>query len=169
MLSFVTIVFHLRAAIAARAARDRTLCVLLVAVWARIGRMCTRLERLVALWRAGKLTQARAPRRRQTIKPLHTKPAYPAGPDWLLVHVQDAAAYGSQLQHLVSGEECTAFLAACPQAGRILRPLLHMLGIRPLPEIVRRPPRVRAAYGKALAALEQTSVVPGVVTQFSGA
>ena len=43
------ILIDLQAAIAAKASRDRTLTVLLVAVWARIARMRTRLERLVAL------------------------------------------------------------------------------------------------------------------------
>ena len=169
MFSFATILFHLRAAIAARAARDRTLSVWFVAVWARIGRMGARLERLIALWRAGKLPQARAPRARQANQSARQKPVYPTDPDWPLVHVQEAAAYGSQLQHLVSGEDCAAFLAACPQARRILRPLLHMLGSRPVPETLRMKPRAVAVPGQAEASPEAAAFLPGVVVQFSGA
>ena len=53
MNSFAPILRALQAAIAARAARDRSLTVLLVALWGRVARMGTRLERLIALWRAG--------------------------------------------------------------------------------------------------------------------
>ncbi|MBC7635348.1 MAG: hypothetical protein H7251_07080 [Acetobacteraceae bacterium] len=169
MFSFATILFHLRAAIAARAARDRTLSVWYVAVWARIGRMGARLEQLIALWRAGELPQARTPRARQADKLAGNKPDYPTVPDWLLVHAPEVAAYGSQLQHLVSSEECAAFLAACPQAGRILRPLLHMLGSRPLPEPVRIKPRAVAVPGAAAPSSESAAFLPAVVLQFSGA
>lgn len=169
MFSFATILFHLRAAIAARAARDRTLSVWYVAVWARIGRMGARLEQLIALWRAGKLPQARTPRARQADKLAANKPDYPTFPDWLLEQAPEVAAYGSQLQHLVSGEECAAFLAACPQAGRILRPLLHMLGSRPLPETVRIKPRAVAVPGQAAPLPESAALLPEGVLQFSDA
>ncbi|MBC7634106.1 MAG: hypothetical protein H7251_00750, partial [Acetobacteraceae bacterium] len=52
MNNLFLILADLQAAIAARAARDRNLTVLLVAVWGRIGRIRRRLERLIALWRA---------------------------------------------------------------------------------------------------------------------
>ncbi len=169
MFSFATILFHLRAAIAARAARDRTLSVWYVAVWARIGRMGARLEQLIALWRAGKLPQARAPRARQANQSVRQKPDYPTDPDWLLVQAPEVAAYGSQLQHLVSGAECAAFLAACPQAGRILRPLMHMVGCRPLPETVRIKPCAVAVPDQATPLPESAALSPEVVLQFSGA
>jgi hypothetical protein len=54
MLNFTIVLTGLQAAIAVVAARERALTVLLVAVWARIGRISTRLERLIALWRAGR-------------------------------------------------------------------------------------------------------------------
>ena len=59
MFSFSNILRDLQAVIAAKAARERALTVLLVAVWGRVARMRTRLERLVALWRAGKLPKVR--------------------------------------------------------------------------------------------------------------
>ena len=49
-----------------------------------------------------------------------------------------AGAFGTQLQHLLTDQECAAFLAAVPQAGRVLRPLFHMLGVSPVPEVVRK-------------------------------
>ena len=139
---FAPILRGLQAVIAVRAARDRTLTVLLVALCGRIARMGTRLERLVGLWRAGKLPLARAPRAARAAKPgdkLRVKPAYPTAPAWLLRKLGwEVASYGSQLRHLLSEAECAEFLAAVPQAGRILRPLLQMLSVDPLPEVLRK-------------------------------
>lgn len=140
MFNFANILSDLRAAIAARAARDRALTVLLVALWGRIARMGTRLERLVALWRAGKLPKARALRVGRVSAPRAANGVrFPSAPGWLLRKLGfEVAAFGSQLQHLLADAECTAFLAAVPQAGRILRPLLRMLTVDPVPEVVRQ-------------------------------
>ena len=142
MFSFTVLLTDLQAAIAARAARDRALTVLLVAVWARIARMRTRLERLIALWRAGKLPSPRAPRGDVTrVNGPRGTPqiTFPTTPGWLLRRLGfEVAAYGSQLQHVLTEAECQAFLAAVPQAGRLLRPLLRMLTADPLPEVVRK-------------------------------
>ena len=130
MLNFTTVLTALQAAIAVVAARERALTVLLVAVWGRIGRISTRLERLIALWRAGKLPKPRTWRGRvpgtQVNKPVSVFPATPA---WLLVAVREAAPFGNRLESLLSEAECEAFLAAAPQARRLLRPLCRMLGI----------------------------------------
>ena len=142
MLNFSLILSGLQATIAVVAARDRRLTVLLVALWGRIARMGSRLERLVAMWRAGTLPQARAPRVRSA-RTAMTRPSYPTTPPWLLRTLgHDAVAAGLQLLHLLSEQECAAFLAAVPQAGRILRPLLRMLSRDPLPEVVRVAPVV---------------------------
>jgi hypothetical protein len=51
---------------------------------------------------------------------------------WLVRQVQKSAAFGSQLRHLLATDpEIPAFLEACPQAGRILRPLCRALGFNP--------------------------------------
>jgi hypothetical protein len=64
---------------------------------------------------------------------------FPSLVPWLTCMLgYDAAGYGSQLRHLLTDAECAAFLEAVPQAGRILRPLLRMLSIDPLPEVIRR-------------------------------
>jgi hypothetical protein len=130
MLNFALLLTRLQAAIAVVAARERTLTVLLVAVWGRIGRISARLERLIALWRAGKLPKARRWLGRvpgtQARKPASKFPATPA---WLLVAVRDAAPFGAGLDSILSEAECAAFLEAVPQARRLLKPLCRMLGV----------------------------------------
>ena len=164
MNSFSAILSDLQAAIAVVAARERALTVLLVAVWARIARMRTRLERLVALWRAGKLPKARAPRAGRVSAP-RSKPRlkFPTGPAWLARRVWAARPFGTQLAHYLTDEECVAFLAAVPQAGRILRPLFHMLGVEPVPEGVRK---VKRAVPDAAPVAEMVGVVLSPVSHF---
>ena len=145
MFSFSNILTDLQKVIAAHAARNRALTVLLVAVWGRIARVRTRLERLVALWRAGKLPKARAPRVLDAPgAPSETKKqSFPTSRGWLTRKLgYEVAAFGSQLRHLLTDEECVAFLEAVPQARRILRPLLRMLSIDPLPEVILAAKRV---------------------------
>lgn len=143
MLNFGNILSDLQAAIAVVSARHRSLTPLLVAVWGRIGRMRVRLERLVALWRAGILPKQRRPRDQQagkpTDRPARAKQSYPSTRGWLVARVWEAGAFRSQLENLLSREECVAFLAAVPQALRILRPLCHMLRVETVPEVIRKP------------------------------
>jgi hypothetical protein len=130
MLNFTTLLTGLQAAIAVVAARERALTALLVAVWGRIGRISTRLERLIALWRAGMLPAPRTRWGRVPGTPVNKAlSVFPATPAWLLVAVREAAPYGTRLEELLSEAECEAFLAAAPQARRLLRPLCRMLGI----------------------------------------
>jgi hypothetical protein len=145
MHSFATILTDLRAAIAAKAARNRTLTALLVLVWSRLARLQTRLERLIAHWRAGTLPAPRPSRAGQPRK--HTpKPNFPTAPAWLVARVgYTAAAFGSQLQHALSDPDLAAFLTAAPQANRLLRPLCRMLGIEPPIKLRRTPRPIRPA------------------------
>ena len=129
MLNFTALLTGLQAAIAVVAARERHLTVLLVAVWGRIGRMHTRLERLIALWRAGMLPKARKSRAGETRVGVRPTSVLPRVPGWLVVAVREAGTFGARLEYLLSQEECEAFLAAVPQARRILRPLCRMLGV----------------------------------------
>ena len=129
MITFTHLLSSLQAAIAVVAARERALTVLLVAVWVKIGRIRTRLERLIALWRAGMLPTARKSRAGKIRAGGRGASELPTVPAWLLVAVREAAPYGAQLENLLSQEECKAFLAAVPQAGRLLRPLCRMLGV----------------------------------------
>lgn len=139
MISFTAILSGLQAAIAVVAARDRALTALLVAVWGRVGRMRQRLERLIARWRAGTLLAPRKSRAGQAQASGGERTAFPTAPAWLLVQVRAAASARSQLEHLLSQAECVEFLAAVPQARRILRPLCRMLGIGAAPSRLYKP------------------------------
>lgn len=140
MFSFTNILTDLQKVIAVYSARNRALVPLLVALWGRIARMKVRLEKLVALWRAGMLPAARAPRVRGAGGTrVGAKQGFPSSTAWLTRMLgYEVAVYGSQLRHLMTEDECARFLEDCPQAGRILRPLMRMLSPDPLPEIIRR-------------------------------
>ena len=169
MFSFSNILSDLQAVIAVHAARNRALTVLLVAVWGRIARMRTRLERLVALWRAGKLPTPRAPRvgGAAGTKAGTKKHSFPSARGWLTDKLgYEVAVFGSQLRHLLTDAECVAFLEAVPQAGRILRPLLRMLSIDPLPEVIQ--PAMRA-IPQAVPAEEMVGTVVAPDVQFLSA
>ena len=101
--------------------------------------MRSRLERLIALWRAGMLPKARKSRAGEVRTGVRSVSVIPTVPAWLLVAVREAAPYGAQLEHLLLQDECVAFLAACPQAGRIFRPLCKMLGVGVKARRVRKP------------------------------
>jgi hypothetical protein len=157
MLCFSNLLIGLQAVIAARAARDRTLTVLLVALWGRLGRVATRLERLVALWRAGKLPAPRAPRGAvagATGRGRAGRLALPTSAGWLRRKLgYEVGPYAAQLQNLLTDAECQAFLAAVPQAGRLLRPLLRMLSFDPVPDILRIAPHVAPVAALVVAAV----------------
>ena len=153
--TFALILTGLQAAIAPLAARDWSRPALLVRVWSRLSHASVRFERLFTRWREGTLPAPRPSRAGQPTTRAQKKPGVPAGPvvpggrAWLVVMVRETAGFASQLQHLLlTNPDIADFLAACPQAGRILRPLCHMLGIpRPpaLPAPPPRPPRARKA------------------------
>ncbi len=165
MFSFSNILSDLQKVIAVHAARNRALTVLLVALWGRVARMRTRLERLVALWRAGMLPKPRAARERAA-RVAEVRQVFPTSRAWLTRELgYEAAIFGGQLRHLLTDAECVAFLEACPQAGRILRPLLRMLSVDPLPEVILRVERV---VPEVLATVDRVGVVVAPGFQFSG-
>ena len=49
----------------------------------------------------------------------------------------EAGKYAGALRYLLRDPETVALLAKAPQAGRMLRPLCHLLGVQP-PEFLRR-------------------------------
>ena len=159
MQIFLAILTNLRAAIAAKAARDRALTVMLCLVWARVARMGQRMERLFMRWKAGTLPKPRpSPIRhdRATAKPPGARPVFPSAPGWLFSRVWEAGACGTQLAHLVQDPEFAAFIAEVPQAARILRPLFRMLMADPAPDIVR--PRRAVAFPPLVSATLPASV-----------
>ncbi len=123
-----------------------------IAIWRllldRLDRAAERLQALYDRWRAGTLPKPRI-RPRRTASPAETpRPALrlPRARLWLTARIgYRAAGHASQLTHLFAEPDFAAFLAAAPQAGRILRPICHMLGITPPPgaRLLPRPPRPR--------------------------
>jgi hypothetical protein len=159
---FSLILAGLRAAIAPVAARDRARTTLLVLLWGRLARSATRFERLFARWRAGTLPRPRPARAGQRTR-RQPHPHLPANPAWLVAMVRETAPMASQLQHLLAHPDIADFLAAAPQAGRILRPLCHMLGLpRPpaLPPPPRKRPQAQPAVGWAQPTAPASAVSP---------
>jgi hypothetical protein len=132
--TFILIVLGLKAAVAVVAAPDRTRTRYFVYIWSRISRMGQRFEKLYTQWKNGTLPKPRGPR---APRPAGTRKAspppfrLPTGRLWMPRLIQGTNVFGSQLRHwLANDPELPAFLAAVPQAGRILRPLCHMFGIK---------------------------------------
>ncbi len=137
-----TILAMLCAAVAARAARQASVRPLLVQLWGALRRLSGRLESLAARVQAGRLPAARpASRTPRPDRPRPPRPRLPAGFAWLVRQAPETAPYGAQLQALLDDPDLAALLQAAPQAGRLLRPLCRMLGVRPGPALaLKRPP-----------------------------
>ncbi len=128
---FAALVEGLRRAIAARGAGIGLAVPLMLLLWSRLHRTALRFARLATKVQAGTLPP---PRRRRSPRPTRPQPLrLPRGVAWLLRRLPQAAAAASQLQHLLADPAMADLLAAAPQAGRLLRPLCQMLGVRPPP------------------------------------
>jgi hypothetical protein len=141
--SFALILGGLKACIGRIAPRIPARIPFFVFIWGRVSRTVLRFERLVTLWRAGTLPKSRPSKRRPKSATPRPTSALPQGKAWLLRLLADhtARAHASQLQHFLDTEpDLPAFLAAIPQAGRLLRPLAHMLGLT-LPAAIAPKPR----------------------------
>ncbi|MBN9563334.1 MAG: hypothetical protein J0H14_21810 [Alphaproteobacteria bacterium] len=113
-------------------------------------RTLARFTALHASFLAGTLPTA--PRRRSAPRPAgegeraggpgreRRAPAIPPGPVLIEYGMRP---YDLQLGRLLDDPEMRAFLAAVPQAGRLLRPLWRRLTREKLPEVLRLPPRPR--------------------------
>jgi len=119
---------------------------LMMLIWRYLHRPVQRLQRLIEKLQAGTLTPPR-PRAITPTPPIPRAPKLrlPNHHAWLIRLIQRTAQLHAQLEILIARPEMAELLAAAPQAGRILRPLCRMLGIRPLPPILRLPPRPRRA------------------------
>ena len=147
---FASIIDHLCLIVAAYIATDRTAGELITLIWTRLRRRGVRFAALLARFRAGTLPPPRPPRPRTRRAPADGRPPHirlPRTPGWLLrvMPQTGVAAYGAYLRQLLEDPEMLALLAAAPQAGRLLRPLLTALSIDPLPEVLRPPPKPKAA------------------------
>ena len=166
---FALILRGVREAIAAgglKAGAD--LLPLIIPASGRVSRLSARFVALVAAVRAGRFAARRPssgsdqiPARKSRPQPVAEdaqaamsglpvppKPVrLPRGFGWMLRFGSAVACHRSQLEHwLLTNPELGQVLEAAPrEAGRILRPLCHMLGIVPPPalRLPPRPPRVR--------------------------
>jgi hypothetical protein len=139
---FTVIVAAIAALVAYRFLHDPRFKSIIIPLWIRLTRTARRFERLMARVAANRASRPRLPRPHRP-KPATARPIpLPTGFAWLLVAIPyEAASYASQLEALLTEPGVADFLAAHPAAGRILRPLGHMLGIRALAPKRIRPKR----------------------------
>ncbi|MBV9656450.1 MAG: hypothetical protein JOZ42_17985 [Acetobacteraceae bacterium] len=138
---------------------------LALATWNRLKRLVARFAALVEAVAAGRFSTARRtpvadqqPRqlaRGSRVQAQTGQVPPPPTYGWLLTLAPELNTRigRAQIETLLSDPAFLALLAQAPQAGRILRPLCHMLRIE-LPEYLRLPPRPRpcgsaAAFGCA--------------------
>ena len=160
--AFVLILRGVCEAIAARGPKAGADSPLIIPAYARLNRLSARFLALVEAFRAGRLAAprcspatdqapARTPPMRSVAEDAQAAPSdpptppkqlrLPSGFGWMLRFGQEVAGRRSQLEHWLTTEpELGPLLNGAPQAGRILRPLCHMLGIEP-PAVLRLPPR----------------------------
>ncbi len=118
---------------------------LAVLILDRIRAIKHRFDRLAARIEAGQFTPRRpsATPRARTPRPPRAPNPLPQKFAWMVRLVQETAVYGSQLQNLLQQPEMVALMQAAPaEMRRVLRPLCHMLGVRP-PPILAPPPSAR--------------------------
>lgn len=122
-------------------ARDRSAGPLIILIFDHLRRLARRFAALAARAQIGTLPAIRRRRARSATRPAASSRArspLPSGFAWLGKLMPETQAYGMQLQQLVLNDpEVAALIAACPQAGRILRSILWMTAIRPVPAILR--------------------------------
>ena len=134
IIESLTLIFAgLKQAIASNRHMPQPRIALLERVWLHVHGMRNRLERLYTRWRNGTLPKP-GTRGRARATPATSRPAVarlPRGRGWLVRDTQAVVGARSQLAHfLATHPDIPAFLEAAPQAGRILRPLCHMFGIK---------------------------------------
>jgi len=94
-----------------------------------IARLVFRLERLVQRHDSGRLAPPRPRAPRPDPKPRERQESLPRARAWLIRHVQRTAQFTGQVEAFLARPDAQALVATAPQAGRILRPLCHMLGL----------------------------------------
>jgi len=140
---FTSFLADLRAAVAAQSGHAQAACdwartALFSLLWNRLGRTARRFEALFAKWQSGTLPKPRKPRAVRPTTPRErprVSPRLPRGRAWLLAQPEQfrlvAAATRSRLEHMFTDPSFEQFVREAPQAGRLLRPLCHMLGVDP--------------------------------------
>jgi hypothetical protein len=126
-------------AVAARSYRGALATATILVIWTRVRRIEGRIQRLLALFLAGRLRVR--PRAQVGARPgTRVGGGWPGGVStglprrfgWLMALVPyKAACFAGPLRTELAEPEMVALLGASPQARRVLRPLCRMLGIEP--------------------------------------
>ena len=146
-------------AIGINAHKRRVDAVLVLEVWNRIRRLSERFLAVLARVQSGRLPRKitphpnpprRAPsrqrdgnpdqggRERETSRDMTAPPVrLPREFGWIRSLLPETAQCVGVLSYLLRDPEMAALLEKAPEAGRMLRPLCHLLGVRP-PEFLRR-------------------------------
>jgi hypothetical protein len=100
----------------------------------RLGQILGRIERMVVRFQAGRVRRAGVRVAGEPGVPKRKRQAgvrlWPARFAWLVRDAGwEAAGFGCQLRAVLETPEMMAFLVACPQAHRVLRPVCRMLAI----------------------------------------
>ena len=105
----------------------------------RLTRLAARFTALFHRWQTETLPTPR-PARRLLERSETPAPAarFPSTRGWVNHRIPDSAACTGQFEALLQDPEFPKFLADAPQAGRLLRPLCHALGL-PEPTWLKRP------------------------------
>ncbi|WP_154653523.1 hypothetical protein [Acidiphilium multivorum] len=129
--------------IAGEGAKRRIAGPLIILIWQRLRRLAARFARLVTTPPRARATPPRARITRPAGRPgaPHT---LPRAFGWLARLIPGTASVAAPFRALLDTPDMAALIAATPEAGRILRPLCHTLGIRP-PAPLRRPRQPRLA------------------------
>ena len=127
-------------------------------LWLRLHRLSSRLTRLYTLWLAGTLptprpkSATRGPQAAPALPaqipqlpcpgaPLAAAPArLPRGHGWVLRRIPAAGPSAGWLHELLQHDHTRDFVAAAPQAARLLRPLCRALAVEQ-PDWLKRPVR----------------------------
>jgi hypothetical protein len=112
---------------------------LVAAAQDRVRRLGDRFARLAARATAGTLPL----RRQSAARGPDTAPSRPPTLPWLMQAVAAAVHCAEPFNRLLADPEMAQLVAAAPQAGRILRPLCRMLGVK-RPAYLRPPRRAPA-------------------------
>ncbi|MBV9653489.1 MAG: hypothetical protein JOZ42_02890, partial [Acetobacteraceae bacterium] len=142
--------------------RNRELAPLALGTWNRLKRLVARFSALVVAFEAGRLSTARrgpaakrkprqlAPESRNQAQAQDVNVPAPTAYGWLLSLAPELNTRigRAQIETLLADPALLTLLAQAPQAGRILRPLCHMLRIS-LPDSLRLPPRPRRPRRRA--------------------
>jgi hypothetical protein len=152
---FARILLGLRTMARARNLPNAAAATMLFAMEAYLIRAADRFARLHARWLAGRLRPSTP--RTLPARPRRPRPERdPANPrltrsrGWLRRALgPNSINHGTQIIHMLVRPDMPAFLAATPQAARILRPILHLLAID-LPAELALPPGPRARAGNPL-------------------